>query len=844
NWTGAKQYSSSDFRDDVTAGVISLEEAYYAANKSTWGDDSGEIRELLLAGSRYGADDKIKNALMIYQPKESKNADEKAINGPTAYGYTSTSFSLEKSSYYKLTVDVLTYKIEGKNDGDTPGARIYVSSNTYAEFAGINTNGKWETYEIYIETSPTASTSLSLMLGLGKYQSYFKTGLTTGYAFFDNVELTKIEDDKSTSKVEGLEQFNAAHKAQLESSAVLDGKHVTTSTLKVPNGNFDFGSTSLSTSGAPSSWSLVTGNSGKDDPAPTSLGYNGIVDLTTLSSKYTDLAKEITLASQGTTTDNHIKNPYNPAESLEKIAGNIATAPNRIGSNVFMLSSQHMTAQGIKSSRTITIEKNKIYALSVKLYTVAIHGAGVSLILSGSDGKDIVIKGIAANKTPEVLLGTAVIDLDNKSYHNGDNPGLTSDGWQTYTFYIQGNQFKDYSYNMTIWLGTEGTNSNTSVKYTSYGSGSSSSETTTYKANGTFSNGFVFIDDLALEEITQGAFNSALDNEANRLGDKNQTLDCSTQNGANYRGIIVDLTSTNILGEGDDYILNKRAEDSSLEGVTTVGAGAPFGWNSQFDATDKENPVVTDIVSQGVVNIEEEKVFNGNGAYPSLPYDLVSKTAYEISAKEYTRYEVETGNITIAANKFYRLSLWVKTIDVSSASGAYISLINKDDEDAELTSFTKVNTKDYDEYYNDWCEITIVIRGAENKNTNAALRFALGSGNRWASTLTDGSMYVANLSMTDITYANFNDTTTSTYVKSVDLTESLNYTFSNGEFDNYDHDDENLEGGVALNEQHFAATPEDWTISDSTQAINAKEDEETNEVTSIFEVVKALNTTS
>ena len=496
NWTGAKQYSSSDFRDDVTAGVISLEEAYYAANKSTWGDDDGKIRELLLAGNRYGADDKIKNALMIYMPKEGKNADEKAIHGPTAYGYTSTSFSLEKSSYYKLTVDVLTYNIEGKNDGDTPGARIYVSSNTYAEFAGINTNGKWETYEVYVETSPSASTSLTLMLGLGKYQSYHKTGLTTGYAFFDNVELTKIEDDKSTTnKIEGLEQYNAAYKAQLESNAVLDGKHVTTASLKVPNGNFDFGSTSLSTSGAPSSWSLVTGNSGKDDPAPTSLGYNGIVDLATLGTKYADLAKDITLASPGTTTDNQVKTTYNPANDLKEIAGNIATAPNRIGSNAFLLSSQYMTAQGIKSSRTITIEKNKTYALSVKLYTVAIHGAGVSLILSGSDGKDIVIKGIASNKTSDVLLGTATIDVNNKSYHNGNNPGLTSDGWQTYTFFIQGNQFKDYSYNMTIWLGTEGTNSNTSVKYTSYGSGSSSSETTTYKANGTFSNGFVFIDD-------------------------------------------------------------------------------------------------------------------------------------------------------------------------------------------------------------------------------------------------------------------------------------------------------------------------------------------------------------
>jgi len=122
NWTGAKQYSSDTYRDDVTAGVISLEEALYNENKTKWGDDDGEIRNKLLAGGRYGENDKIKNALMIYMPEQSKNADDKDINGPTAYGYTSSSFSLEKSSYYKLTVDVLTYKIAGK-EGDP--ARVF-----------------------------------------------------------------------------------------------------------------------------------------------------------------------------------------------------------------------------------------------------------------------------------------------------------------------------------------------------------------------------------------------------------------------------------------------------------------------------------------------------------------------------------------------------------------------------------------------------------------------------------------------------------------------------------------------------------------------------------------------
>ena len=172
---------------------------------------------------------------MVYMPEESTNSDGKKVHGPTAYGYTSTSFTLAKGSYYRLKVDVLTHKIGGANETDR-GARIYLSSNTYAEFSGIDTEGEWKTYEIIIESSPVSSTSLNVMLGLGKYNTYSQTGLTTGYAVFDNLSLEKIEDDDSTSQVEGKVAYDEAVGKELA-----DDKSVATTTLKVPNGRFDFG---------------------------------------------------------------------------------------------------------------------------------------------------------------------------------------------------------------------------------------------------------------------------------------------------------------------------------------------------------------------------------------------------------------------------------------------------------------------------------------------------------------------------------------------------------------------------------------------------------------------------
>lgn len=806
SWTGSKMYSSGNFRDDVIAGAISLDKALYDANKSSWNDDNDELYNKLTAGGRYGSDDEIKNALLVYMPEESTSDKGDKIHGATAYGYTSTSFTLDKGSYYKLSVDVLTHKIGGANESDR-GARIYLSSNTYAEFDGIDTNGEWKTFEIYIESSPASSTSLSVLLGLGKYSSSFTTGLTTGYAVFDNLSLEKIEDDDATPQVEGAVAFESAKASELSNNA-----NIQTTTLKVPNGRFNFGTTTLSSSGTPNNWTLVTGNRGEEDPAPTSLGYNAIIDTAKFGENYKKYSSTYNTKANAEAPLTELI----PAENLSGIVESIQNYSGRVGTNVFMLSQQLMTAQAIRSSRSITIEKNKTYALSIDVFTYGIHGAGVSLILTGSDGKDIVIKGISANKSENVFIGGTIIDPNDNGYTKDTELGASTEGWTTYTFYIKGNQFSDYNYNMAVWLGTDGTNDNTSVSYKSY---TSNSTTTTYNANGTFSNGWVFVDELTLSEIT------ALPTDGNiEPANTDQTLDCSKAENKSKTGLIVDLTTENLFGAGDEYMLNKTQNEPTLEGVTVIGAGVPQGWTSQFDKTNAKNPIIDGVITEGVVDIANADVFNGLGTYPELPYDIVDKNAYMIHASSASYYEVESAPITIDANAFYRISFWVKTVDVASTSGAYVYVINKSDEDANLTSITKINTKEYDEYTNDWCAITVVVRGAETESTNIALKFTLGTGTRWdAATLTSGAMFVSNLNMTDITYANYNDTTTGTYVKSIDLSSSHSYTFTNGSFDSYDNDDENLEAGKPLTEQTVAAKPSDWTFSDNTLNPNTED---------------------
>lgn len=800
DWTGAKLYSSGSYPEAVTSGVINLEKSVYDANKATWKDESDALYTALTKDGRFGSDDEIKNALLIYMP-ESTGSDD-TTHGPTAYGYTSSSFSLDKASYYKFSVDVLTKDIKGDEAKSQvePGARIYISSNTYAEFDKINTNGEWKTYTVYFESNPVSATSLTVNLSLGKYTSSYSYGLTTGYAVFDNITLEKCEkaayDDHKAKEVYGSE--------------------TRTNTLKLVNGNFDFGTTSLGTTSAPSNWSVVTGNSSKDDPAPTSKGYNAIIDVSKFDDSYDTYSSTYYLKSDL----EKASEAYIFAKNLEAIKGDdgIRKLPkNTLGTNIYMLSQQVMTAQGLKSSKAITIEKNKSYKLSVNVYTYNIFGAGVSLILSGNDTKDIVISGISEKKSTDVFIGNATIDTSDgaKSKMLSDsNVGATTGEWKTYSFYITGNKYYDYSYTLTLWLGTEGTNSNNKVEYTKYSSSAESNDTT-YDANGTFSNGWVFFDDVRLEENPEEP--SSADVETITGSDMKFNV-----SGSAKTGIKVALDSVN------EFDAVNTFNGATVTAPTTAGnkvtaLGIPSGWTCTYDFEASTAPVISGLITEGIVDLESEGTFGSSfsgdavSAYPAMPYAMENTKAFVISASSDSFYQVESTDFTIKANTTYRLSLWVKTVDIKESAGASVNLVNTAKK-ANVLSATGINTKDFDETTNDWCEITFYICGDSSEDIDMHLVFALGSGTRWsADTLTTGAAYFANPNLVKINYSAFSSASSGTYTKISDLSESFSYSFTNGSFDEFDKDADDIDGNKPLSEQTVAGNPEHWTFSDDTK---------------------------
>ncbi len=801
NWTGAAMYSSGSYPKGVIAGVINLEEALYTANMSAW-KDNGTIYGALKSHYEDG-EDAVNNALMIYMPKVSDIVNkDKDDYGPTAYGYTSSSFKLAASKYYKLSVDVLTYDIAGFVDEDgnqkadaEPGARIYVSSAAYAEYATIDTKGQWETYTFYFESAATSETSLTVQLGLGKYNSEYTVGLTSGYAFFDNLLLEEVEQSDYVA------EKTACTDGKGEVSAEEYRKHNQTHTLKVNNGRFDFGTTKVGTSAAASNWKVVTGEN-----AVTSLGKNGVIDATKLADNYSKYASSYYVSSNGTSAEQiYPANRLILTGGASEIIGNFGD--NRIGNNVFMLSQQRMTAQGLQSSKPIVIEKGKHYAISVSVYTYDIHGAGVTLTLSGS-GKDISIKGITENVTTTEYLG-GVPEYDANA---------TNGGWTTYTFYIEGNQYQDKSYTMTFWLGTGGKYDNHAYSFDNWESSSKKSDIqyTTYLGNGTFSTGWAFFDELNLEEITHEAY-------VNVGAETGFETDATAAEFANYAKVSLHtdnlfITQSTISADFTGYAQNAYAYDD-----TTMGTPNGFSAQGLYDKVAEDNTLPSIDVTSGVVSLAEGTDFGAFGvAHPGKPYNIDSEYALMIKANSDSYFFYETDDFTVAKNSYYRFSVWVKTVDVKSTAGLHVFLL--DDEDETLTSFATINTSTTDEDGNvtsDWAEYTIYIRGHETEDKTVSLKFALGTGDRWtSSTLADGAAFITNMSLSAIEYKDYSGASSNNNTKSVSLLETTNPTnsFDNGGFNAYDLEEtKGLDAVYGLLENNTeAGVPEDWTLSDKT----------------------------
>ena len=137
-----------------------------------------------------------KNVLMI-----------KSSFDDTYYTYKSNKYAITSGEYYKVVVWAKTVNVkqsaENKQYKDSAetvaypfGASISIDGID-AKFTGIDTDGEWKTYTIYINCTTSADITLQLSLGSEK-------ALTKGAVYYSTTSISKISSDEYTAGISVL----------------------------------------------------------------------------------------------------------------------------------------------------------------------------------------------------------------------------------------------------------------------------------------------------------------------------------------------------------------------------------------------------------------------------------------------------------------------------------------------------------------------------------------------------------------------------------------------------------------------------------------------------------------
>ena len=226
NWTGAAiDSNSSTATDDLAKGIFNQ-------LNGNWGviDIDPDLLDTF-ADKIFTADNAHGDSVLVIDEKKAGS-----------YGYSSSSFTLEKAKYYKVSIDILTNSIaflkeadidkedskydsfEEKNIYDTATITLTINNKTYtfgkhvdkdkqeSDFTGdtatqdwneyrlskarvVNNSDAWKTLTYYIaladDIEDTVSATLKISIG-GKSVSYW----ASGYVFADNFTVEELSKDE------------------------------------------------------------------------------------------------------------------------------------------------------------------------------------------------------------------------------------------------------------------------------------------------------------------------------------------------------------------------------------------------------------------------------------------------------------------------------------------------------------------------------------------------------------------------------------------------------------------------------------------------------------------------
>ncbi len=421
------------------------------------------------------------------------------------------------------------------------------------------------------------------------------------------------------------------------------------------------------------------------------------------------------------------------------------------------------TAQKFTSSSSLKLAKHEFAKLSVWVKT---HNLKSAYYDNGEFGAYIAIQNtVSSSTTPFVIKNIN-----------------TNGQWAKYTVYLSSSDFATSSFKVVLGLG--------------FGS---------KEIRRDYVEGFAFFDNVNFEIIDKAAFESGINGvtEYNLYDSNNavkETLE-SNENGQTY----ADNAAT---GEGavkfteKTFLLSHTRANASLDGIKlNDGTTTNNKYDSvanQVDGTVTYDDLSTILNTVNTGASEEDKVL--------APVE--SGKALHIAHSSPTSTSYETSKFTLGANKYLKLSFWVKAqTEYPSDTALTVTLNDLGTGDAEAVKTviaSNVNTNDYENAnYNDWMEYVLYISNTVSDVDRVfTLTFDFGT---TATTITNGvwDLTKGYAIVTDpVGYElseddyNIADTSTYTYAKKVSLSADLpngvedteeskdSYTFTHGNNDN------------------------------------------------------------
>jgi len=249
--------------------------------------------------------------------------------------------------------------------------------------------------------------------------------------------------------------------------------------------------------------------------------------------------------------------------------------------------------------------------------------------------------------------------------------------------------------------------------------------------------------------------------------------------------------------------INRYAEESNADHVISNYVVSGSKLVNSLDTLDTHSFVESNRYESDVDNMDMTSTTNSDGEN-----SFALKIANTKDSASYVSYSTDDDFINVEQNKTYRVSVNVKTTNLSGNANLKLVQTNLEDNETAVDSdIIKITSNTSNNVKNNYTTYSFYIKGHPKKDVSYKLVAGLGDSN----TLTTGEFYISNVEISQVThsaYANASSTTS----KTIDLVTkgSKDYSYANsttmlanGAFDAIEIND-------SINA--YPATPSSWTV--------------------------------